>query len=145
MPFAIAAAAAAALLTGGTTAGATLPKDLAAAEKAYDAAQLQGDRAALERLLDKDYLLVSSSGAVSGKADFVRDITSPQYKLQPFVVEQPVEKVWPGGAVLGGVVRLRGVDHGQAFDARLRFADIWAKRNGRWTVIYTHVSKAPAP
>jgi len=26
---------------------------------------------------------------------------------------------------------------------RLRFADIWAKRNGRWQVIYTQVSKAP--
>lgn len=144
MPNALCLAAAAALLASGAAAAA-LPRDLAAAEKAYDAAQLQGDRAALERLLDDDYQLVSSSGAVSGKAEFIRDITSPRYKLQPFVVEQPLEKVWPGGAVLGGVVRLRGVDRGEAFDARLRFVDIWAKRRGRWTVLYTHVSKAPAP
>ena len=27
---------------------------------------------------------------------------------------------------------------------KLRFADIWAKRNGKWQVIYTHVSRPPA-
>jgi len=26
---------------------------------------------------------------------------------------------------------------------RLRFADVWAKRHGRWQVIYTQVAKAP--
>jgi hypothetical protein len=45
---------------------------------------------------------------------------------------------------MGGVVTLRGTDGGKPFAARLRFADIWAKRKGKWQVIYTHVSKPPA-
>jgi hypothetical protein len=39
---------------------------------------------------------------------------------------------------------LKGVDSGKPFAVTLRFADIWAKRNGKWQVIYTHVSRPPA-
>ncbi|HEU4959383.1 MAG TPA: DUF4440 domain-containing protein, partial [Sphingomonas sp.] len=39
-----------------------LPPDLAAAAEAFDKAQVKGDRAALERLLADDYLLVNSQG-----------------------------------------------------------------------------------
>jgi hypothetical protein len=45
---------------------------------------------------------------------------------------------------MGGVVDLHGMDGGKPFAATLRFADIWAKRKGKWQVIYTHVSKPPA-
>jgi hypothetical protein len=48
------------------------------------------------------------------------------------------------GAVMGGVVNLRGTDGSKPFSVTLRFADIWAKRNGKWQVIYTHVSRPPA-
>jgi hypothetical protein len=68
----------------------------------------------------------------------------PGYKIEPFEILQPVEKVWSDGAVMGGVVNLRGKDGGKPFAVTLRFADIWAKRNGKWQVIYTHVSKPPA-
>jgi hypothetical protein len=44
---------------------------------------------------------------------------------------------------MGGVATLRGVDDGQSFEVRLRFSDIWAKRHGKWRVIYTHASRDP--
>jgi hypothetical protein len=44
---------------------------------------------------------------------------------------------------MGGIATLRGKDAGRRYEVRLRFADIWAKRKGRWQVIYTQVSKAP--
>lgn len=122
-----------------------VPPDLVQAAKAYDAAQIAGDRSALERLLADDYLLVSSSGAVESKAQFIGELTSPAYRLEPFVVEDSILRLWPGGAVLGGVARLRGVDHGQKFDVRLRFVDVWARRDGRWRVIYTQAGKAGGP
>jgi len=39
---------------------------------------------------------------------------------------------------------LKGVDGGKSFEVDLRFSDIWAKRKGKWQVIYTHASRAPA-
>ena len=124
---------------------APLPADLAAAAKAYDAAQLSGDRAALERLLANDYRLVNGGGRVETKAQFIKDLTDPNVKEDPFVIEQPVAQLWDGGAVLGGVTNLSGADHGTRFHARIRFADVWAKRGGRWQVIYSQVSPLKEP
>ncbi len=124
-------------------AASDLPADLAAAASAYDAAQVAGDAAALDRLVDDDYRLVNSHGQVETKADLIRDYTSPGFKLDPFTVERPMQQVWPGGAVLGGIVTLTGADSGLRYNARLRFSDVWAKRPGGWRVIYTQASQAP--
>jgi hypothetical protein len=134
----------AALVVAPPTFAADIPADLAKAVKDYDEAQIHGDRAELERLVADDYTLLSSSGKVQTKKDLIADYTAPGYKLEPFVVEQPIEKVWNDGAVMGGLANLRGVDAGKPFSVSLLFADIWAKRNGKWQVIYTHVSRPPS-
>jgi len=124
--------------------GSDLPADLEKAVQNYDDAQLKGDRAELERLLADDYTLVNSTGRIQNKAELIADYTAPGYRIEPFEVQEPIEKVWGDGAVMGGLVHLRGLDGGQPFAVTLRFADVWAKRNGRWQVMYTHVSRPPA-
>jgi len=109
----------------------------------YDEAQIKGNRAELQRLLADDYTLLNSGGKIQNKAELIADYTAPGFKLEPFVVEQPIEKVWSDGAVMGGIATLKGVDGGKPFSATLRFSDIWAKRKGVWQVIYTHVSRPP--
>jgi hypothetical protein len=129
------------MLLGSAANAANLPADLAKAVKDYDEAQIHGDRAELQRLVADDYTLVNSSGRIQTKAELIADYTAPGYKIEPFEIMEPVEKVWSDGAVMGGVVDLRGTDGGKPFAVKLRFADIWAKRNGKWQVIYTHVSR----
>jgi Domain of unknown function (DUF4440) len=129
------------LCTPAMAADAKLPSDLARAVAAYDAAQINGDGAELRRLLAEDYTLVNSSGETESKAQLIADYTAPGYKLDPFAVREPIEKVWADGAVMGGVATLSGIDGGKRFEVTLRFADIWAKRRGIWQVIYTHVSR----
>ena len=136
-------AAALAIAPTTTALAAEVPADLAAAARAYDAAQVAGDRDALDRLVDDDYLLINNHGQTETKADLIRDYTSPGFKLDPFTVEHRIEQVWPGGAVLGGVVTLTGADKGLRYAARLRFSDVWAKRGASWKVIYTQASQAP--
>lgn len=133
----------AALLLSSAADAADLPADLSKAVKDYDEAQVHGNKAELQRLVADDYTLVNSSGRVQDKAGLIADYTTPGYKIEPFEIQQPVEKVWSDGAVMGGVVDLRGIDGGKPFAVMLRFADIWAKRNGKWQVVYTHVSKPP--
>jgi hypothetical protein len=133
-----------AILASPTILATELPADLAKAVRDYDQAQIKGNRAELERLLADDYTLLNSGGKTETKAQFIAESTAPGFKLEPFAVEDAIEKVWDKGAVMGGVVTLRGTDGGKPFAARLRFADIWAKRKGKWQVIYTHVSKPPA-
>ncbi len=122
-----------------------LPPDLAKEALAYDEAQLRNDGPELTRLLADDYKLVSRAGTVLNKAQFVAHSTDPDAKLLPFTIEQPLHTVWSDGAVLGGKVNYRTVDHGKECAQWLLFADIWAKRGGRWRVVYTQVSAAKAP
>jgi hypothetical protein len=128
----------------GAAVATEIPADLAKAVKDYDHAQVQGNGAELARLVADDYTLVNSTGRIQTKAELIADYTAPGYKIEPFEILEPVEKVWSDGAVMGGLVHLRGVEGGKPFAVTLRFADIWARRNGKWQVIYTHVSRPPA-
>jgi hypothetical protein len=119
-----------------------LPPDLAKAAVEYDEAQLRGDGPELERLLAGDYRLIARHGVVLDKKRFVKASTDPNVKLMPFVIEQPLHTVWSDGAVLGGKVNYRTIDHGKDSAELLLFADVWAKRGGTWRVVYTQVSAA---
>lgn len=115
-----------------------LPADLAAAVEAYDHAQVNGDRAKLERLVADDYLLVNGGGQRQGKAELIRDYLAPGFKLDPFTIEEPVQQVCGAdSAILGGRVDMQGADGGQRFRVMVRFADVWAKRDGKWWVVYS--------
>jgi ketosteroid isomerase-like protein len=136
--------AAAALLLSGPVHQPAIPGDLARAVREYDEAQVHSDRAALNRLLADDYLLINSRGLHESKRQLIADYTAPGFTLKPFTVEDAIAKVWPSSAIMGGVATLEGTDSGQPYKVRLRFADIWAKRGGRWQVIYTQASREPA-
>jgi ketosteroid isomerase-like protein len=123
---------------------AALPADLAKAAHDYDQAQVRSDRAELERLLADDYVLQNSAGRVQDKAGFIADQVAPGYRLEPFRVEEPVEKVMGDVALLGGVATLNGTDGGKAYSVRLRFVDVWRKRDGRWQVVFSQATRAPA-
>jgi ketosteroid isomerase-like protein len=122
-----------------------LPPDLARAAADYDQAQIHGDGSALGRLLADDYVLVNGAGEISSKPEFIRDSTAPGFSLQPYVVEREINRVWSDGAVLSGEVTLRGTDGGKPFTSHMRFADVWAKRNGAWRVLFTEVTRLPKP
>jgi len=135
------AACAVTLLAAFPAAAGGLPPDLAAAVKGYDEAQIHSDRAALERWLADDYTLVNSAAQRETKAELIADFTAPGYRLEPFVVRDPVDRVWADGAVMAGIVDARGTDGGKPFAVTFHFADIWAKRNGKWQVIFTQVTR----
>jgi hypothetical protein len=120
-----------------------MPPDLAARAKLFDEAQLHGDGKALADLLADDYTLVNGGATVSGKAEFIRDYTDPKFKVLPFHIGEQIIKLWPNGAVLGGRVLFRFVQDGKPGESDFRFADIWAKRDGQWRVIFTEVTRVP--
>ena len=138
------AIAAALTMSASVAWSATLPPGLAAAAKAYDLAQMHSDKAELERLLAPDYRLFNSGGQVQDKASFIADSVAPGFHMNPFKVEEPLERVMGDTAMLGGVSQLSGTDGGKPFSARLRFMDVWTKRDGHWMVVFTQATRVPA-
>lgn len=122
---------------------ADIPADLRKAVEDYDHAQVKADGAELRRLVADDYVLVNSSGKVQDKSQLIADYLAPGYRIEPYEILEPVEKAWGDAAVMGGLVHLKGTSEGKPFAVTLRFADIWAKRDGKWQVVYTHVSVPP--
>ena len=133
-----------AFLLVGPLSAAEIPADLAKAVHDYDDAQVHGNAAELRRLIADDYTLVNSSARIQNKAELIADYTTPGYKIEPFTVLEPVQKVWNDGAVMGGLVHLRGMEGGKPFAVTLRFADVWAKRDGKWQVVYAQVARVTA-
>ena len=122
-----------------------LPVALARAVQAYDDAQINGDARALNRLLADDYALVNSRGEVEHKSQMIADYTATGFRLDPYMVERPIVRQWPGGAIVSGEVTLSGVSDGEPFKGRIRFADIWRLHGTRWQVAFTEVTAIKAP
>ena len=120
-----------------------LPPDLANAVRDYNRAQFSNDIPTLARLVADDYVLVNSDGSVESKEQFLADFNLPGFKIDPYVVEQPLEKVWGDAAVIGGLVHLSWTQDGKHQTRLLRVAYIWAKRDGHWRATYTQVTRVP--
>lgn len=120
-----------------------LPDDLAAAAIAYDIAQFKADRAGLELLLADDYVLAGTDGRNSTKAESIRGATSSHGTDKSVAISQQVTRTWPSGAVLAGIVDASEVVDGKRTSIKARFTDVWAKRNGRWQVIFTQIDLVP--
>jgi len=121
-----------------------VPADLAKAAADFDLGQVKGDAAILQRVLADDYLLVNSQDKREDKAQFLADYTAKGFTMEPFAIDDQLIKVWSDGAVLGGAVTMKGMSDGKPYSVRIRFSDIWAKRGGKWQVIYTHANRVAA-
>ena len=123
------------------TLAAELPPDLVRAVQEYDRAQFANDIATLDRLVVDDFVLVNSDGSVQDRAQFLADFNLPGFRIEPYVIEQPVRKVWADGAVVGGLVNLRWIQDGKQHSRQVRVAYVWVKRDGRWRAAYAQVTR----
>ena len=106
-------------------------------EQDWNEAIKKRDAAWIERnYLDDATDVSSASGNLQTKAQAIADLR----RADPGVVEslelsEVVVRIDGNAAVVTGVYRDRGrEDDGKPYDRRVRFTDIWLKRDGRWMV-----------
>ncbi|WP_420140278.1 nuclear transport factor 2 family protein [Sphingomonas sp.] len=118
--------------------------ELRGAADAFRIAQERGDKAELERLLAPDFLFVRASGRVGDRREFIDGFTAPGIKLDPIRVSDPLLiRVSAEVAIVGGEAWLRGTQNGAALAQHYRFNDTFARRGGRWQVVYTQITPLP--
>lgn len=123
--------------------GAALPPELAQAVAAHERATVAKDIAALGDLVTDDYLLVNSDGSTQGKSSYLADFEKPDFRIDPFAIEQPTYRVGGDMAVTGGVMTLRWVLAGRQESRRLRIIHVWVRRDGAWRIAYTQLTRIP--
>ncbi len=125
------------------TADNVLPPDLVRAIETFDRAQVGADTATLARLVTDDYVLVNSDATVDRKQKYLADFLLPGLRMDPYVIEQRVEKVWSDAAVVFGLQRLSWTQDGRRHERVLRIVHVWTKRDGRWLATHTQLTRVP--
>ncbi|MFC4313210.1 nuclear transport factor 2 family protein [Steroidobacter flavus] len=118
-----------------------LPSDLAKAIEEYDQATFRNDIAALGALVADDYLLVNSDSTLQDKPSYLADFTVPGFKLDPYVMEDPVMKIWGNAALTAGRLHLTWTQNGKRQNRLVRIAHVWVKNDGRWRLTYTQLTR----
>jgi ketosteroid isomerase-like protein len=120
-----------------------LPRDLVQALNAYHDAALRSDVATLAELVADDYMLVNSDTTVQDKASYLGDFAVPGFRVDRYAMQEPIHKVWGEIALTGGIFDLQWIQ-GDASHARLlRIAHVWIKRERRWRLTYTQLTRVP--
>jgi ketosteroid isomerase-like protein len=137
----LAAAAAAPTLIGHQATAAE--SDLVAAVRDYDQATVSNDVATLATIVADDYVLVNSDSTLQDKRSYLEDFKVPGFKLDPYVLEEPVRRVWGDTALVAGVMHLSWMQSGEHHARMLRIAHVWTKLEGRWRLAYTQLTRVP--
>jgi ketosteroid isomerase-like protein len=121
----------------------SLPAELVSAMATFDRAQWEADTATLARLVTDDYVLVNSDGSVDRKAKYLSDFLLPGLRMEPYVIEQRLEKRSDGTAVVFGLQRLSWTQDGTRHKRTLRIVHVWTNRSGRWQATHTQLTRVP--
>ncbi|WP_161811902.1 nuclear transport factor 2 family protein [Steroidobacter agaridevorans] len=120
---------------------ADLPPDLATAIKQHEQATFRNDIVALGKLVADDYLLVNSDSTLQNKQSYLADFAVPGFKLDPYVMEEPVQKIWGDTALSAGRLHLTWTQDGKRQDRRVRIVHVWTKEDGHWRLKYTQLTR----
>jgi ketosteroid isomerase-like protein len=124
-------------------ASAAPPPDLASAVRDYNEATIHKDIAKLSKLITDDYTLVNSDGSVQGKESYLADFRNPDFTLDPYTIEQPFYRVHGNSAITGWRFHLTWTQDGKQQARFLHIVHSWVKKNGRWHIEYTQLTRVP--
>lgn len=122
---------------------AEMPVDLTQAIQDYQQAQVHNDIVTLDHLVTDDFVLVNSDSSVQNKKSFLEDFNKPGFKMEPYVLQEKVEKVWGDAAVVSGVMLLKWTQDDKQQSRKLRIVYVWTKKDGHWQTTYAQLTRVP--
>ncbi len=118
----------------------TADDPLLACEAALRRAQLSGDVAELDRLIDEELVFTGPDGALYSKADDLDAHRTGMIRITR--LEGSEDRIQRFGTVAIVSVRMdmSGTFRGEAFSGPFRYTRIWCARPEGWRVVAGHVS-----
>ena len=106
-----------------------------ALENAWNRAEETKDSKVLETLLDPTLVYIDYDGSLMDKAQFIASIKQSALHPEQIVNESMSAHVYAGSAVVTGVYREKGMNHGKPYLRRGRFTDTWVYRDNAWVCV----------
>jgi ketosteroid isomerase-like protein len=110
-------------------------------DRARFAAQIEGDVAALDKLLAPELTYVHSSGVLDSKESFVGAIQSGKTRYKSITPEEVKVRSFGDVEIVSGKATIDVAADGKDIHVVLRYTDVWVKRDGRWQMVSWHSTR----
>lgn len=112
--------------------------------RAWDEAMVANDIAAISRFMADDWTIVGPDGSIDGRERFLSFITSGDLTHDTMTSEDLIIRVLGDSAIVMARGVSAGVYQGRPFREHERSSNVFARREGRWVCVHTHLSRLPS-
>jgi ketosteroid isomerase-like protein len=105
----------------------------------------RGDVAFLEAFLGDGFTLTNGSGEITSRKQTLDEVRRREPRYEVFRNSRMRVRLYGDTALVLGITTVKGSSAGRPFAAELAFTDTLLKRGGRWVIVASHASRAPAP
>jgi ketosteroid isomerase-like protein len=110
-----------------------------ALENLWNQMQLNHDADAMDKMLDKDFVLTDYDGTLMNKAQFLASIRDKANQLTVEVSEDMKLHRHGDTVVVTGATHEKGTFKGKPYQHKGRFTDTWIRREGGWICVASHL------
>jgi len=93
-----------------------------------------------EENLADDYVLITPAGTIRTKADVIRELGVPGFKMAPFESTEVQIRMYGDTAIVTGRMLQRSTVGGLLYSRDLRYTDVYVRRKARWQLVSGHTS-----
>ena len=122
----------------------TVDEEILACEAELRQAQLAGDVAVLDRLLDDRLLFTNIDGTLAGKSDDLSLHRSGRLRITKMDPSDMRVTHLGDTSVVSVRMDAEAVINNAPVSATLRYTRVWNKRSGSWRLVAGHMSTVPA-
>jgi len=109
-------------------------------EKEFGDAMIQNDTDAIGRLLSNDWIIIDPDGSVIDRSRFLGVIKLGALKHEAMDSEDIRIRTYGNTATVTAVTHTRTKYLEKEFTAHERATDVFAKQNGQWQCVLTHLT-----
>jgi uncharacterized protein (TIGR02246 family) len=111
-------------------------------ERDWIDAEQSGNADRLAQLIADDWVHLGPDGSTQSKSSMLADIRSGDYKVQSVTIGPMDVKVLGPVAICQGSDTETSTFKGKDVSGRYVWTDVFARRNGRWQAVRSHLSQA---
>ena len=104
-------------------------------------AWLERDRATIETILADEWMVIDPAGRVLTKAQVLAEFDAGTRTLDTATVDEITERHFGDVSVITGRTSASGTYQGQSVSVRLRFTDVFVKRDQGWKAVSSQATR----
>jgi ketosteroid isomerase-like protein len=114
--------------------------ELIALEQLFARTVVKGDAAALEKLVDDDWMIVGPEGNVITKPAFLDVVKSGALTHSTMELDETRVRVYGDTAIVTARAVTTGTYQGRPFTTRERSTDVFVRQHGHWKYVLTQLT-----